>query len=444
MGRYLDEPGARTNTLRRNLMRFTKFLIVPLCLLLGLSVLAQTAGQKQASPNNDLSQLPVPLVPRILQQKEQSASAEKSDSPWIQGKARFVTLHRDMVGNTLNSRKNGPIVKSSESQQGKQEGHRQMPFWQGSFSFMGTNFPFRMIGTDPAKGSATTRVPVEIIPLDLTFADGTELSPMQTACGDTQSAIQRILQSPLFQNFPFTVGGTSVGNTQYEDGFQRANFWSKVSTASPDYHVLLAAKIGPTQSITLPPFGDQGIPVDVTVPGPCSPVGLEDQGDLDARVQNLINTLNIPADVLPVFVMYNTFATSGGGCCILGYHSITFDTNRHPYVVASYSDPGLFNVPIEDIHALSHELGEWMDDPFTRSFVPLWGNVGQVSGCVVDLETGDPVTGRAMTITMNGFTYHPEDLVFLSWFARQTPSIAVNGQYTLLNSFSAPQGICGQ
>jgi hypothetical protein len=147
--------------------------------------------------------------------------------------------------------------------------------------------------------------------------------------------------------------------------------------------------------------------------------------------------------VLPVFVMYNTFATSGG-CCILGYHTTTFDTHRHPYIVTSYSDPGLFFQPIQDIHALSHELGEWMDDPFVRSFVPLWGNVGQVSGCVVDLETGDAVTGIATALTMNGFTYHPEDLVFLSWFARQTPSTAVNGQYTLLNSFSAPQGICGQ
>jgi hypothetical protein len=67
-----------------------------------------------------------------------------------------------------------------------------------------------------------------------------------------------------------------------------------------------------------------------------------------------------------------------------------------------------------------------------------------VSGCVVDLETGDAVTGIATALTMNGFTYHPEDLVFLSWFARRTPSTAVNGQYTLLNSFSAPQGICGQ
>jgi hypothetical protein len=122
----------------------------------------------------------------------------------------------------------------------------------------------------------------------------------------------------LFQNFSFTVGGTFIGNTQYEDGFQRANFWSNVSATSPDYHVLLAATAGSTQPFVLPPLPTQGFPVDSTVQGPCARVGFEDMGDLDARVQNVINSLNIPGDVLPVFVMYNTFATQGGGCCILG------------------------------------------------------------------------------------------------------------------------------
>lgn len=426
-------------------MRLTKFLIVPFCLFLAaLNGLAQTSSQSQQGLSQPgQKQLAVPLVPRILQQGNNSANDLKSDSPWVNGKARFLTLHRDMAHNDMGSKRNGPTVKPSGSQQGQQDGHRQMPFWQGSFNYLDATFPFRMIGTDPAKGSATTRVKLEIIPLDLTFADGTELSATQTACGDTQTPVARILQSPLFQSFPFTVGGTLIGNTQYEDGFQRANFWSTVSTISPNYHVLLAPTTGATQSITLPPFPAQGFPTDFTVAGPCARIGEEDMGDLDARVQNIINTENIPGDVLPVFVMYNTFATSGG-CCILGYHSITFNTNRHPYVVASYSDPDIFTVSIEDIEALSHELGEWMDDPFTRSFVPLWGNVGQDSGCVVDLEVGDPVSGISTTVTMNGFTYHPEDLVFLSWFARQTPSTAVNGQYTLLNSFASPPKICGQ
>jgi hypothetical protein len=91
---------------------------------------------------------------------------------------------------------------------------------------------------------------------------------------------------------------------------------------------------------------------------------------------------------------------------------------------------------------MSHEIGEWLDDPFGNNIVPTWGHVGQVSGCQTNLENGDPVTGTAFTATLGGFTYHPEDLVFFSWFARQTPSIAVNGWYTFLNTFPAQSAPC--
>ena len=85
---------------------------------------------------------------------------------------------------------------------------------------------------------------------------------------------------------------------------------------------------------------------------------------------------------------------------------------------------------------------EWLDDPFIRNFIPAWGNIGQEGSCSFSLETGDPVTGTTFEVTMNGFTYHPEDLVFLPWFAREVPSTSVNGWYTFLNSFSSPQFIC--
>jgi hypothetical protein len=166
----------------------------------------------------------------------------------------------------------------------------------------------------------------------------------------------------------------------------------------------------------------------------------------DNIAMNLLTQLNIPANTLPLFLDYNTFWTAGGGCCILGYHS-TNNAGTQAYAVAAYNDPGIFNVPIQDIHALSHEIGEWMDDPLipNMNIVPAWGHVGQVSGCQNNLENGDPVTGKAFTVTMGGlfpFTYHPEDLVFLPWFARVTPSTSVNGWYTFLNGFAAPQAVC--
>ncbi len=306
--------------------------------------------------------------------------------------------------------------------------------WSSSFTFQGQTFPFTMVGTNPASGSASTSVPVVIIPVRFTFSNGTSLSASSNVCNDTQSAVQRTQNSPIFQNATFSPGGTNVGTTQYVDAYQRANFWGSVSSVSPNYHVVLNFTTATLQTISVPRRSG------TTVAGPCARIGEVDINFFDARAQTIISNLGIPATSLPLFINYNTFLTSGGSCCILGYHSVT--TANHTYAVAAYSDPGIFSVPIQDIHALSHEVGEWMDDPFGNNIVPAWGNVGQVSGCQNNLENGDPVTGIAFTVTTNGFTYHPEDLVFLPWFSRQSPSSSVNHWYTFLNSFSSAQAVC--
>ena len=46
-----------------------------------------------------------------------------------------------------------------------------------------------------------------------------------------------MLQSPIFKNDDFNLGGTDVGTTQYIDAFQRANFWSLIDRNN--YHTLL-------------------------------------------------------------------------------------------------------------------------------------------------------------------------------------------------------------
>ena len=316
----------------------------------------------------------------------------------------------------------------------------QIPIWSGSFSFNGQNFTYHMVGTDPKQGSATSNVPLVIIPLKFVFTDGTTLSAAQTVCGDVKNTKYRVKNSPLIKNATFTPGGTNVGTTQYVDAFQRANFWSNVSTTSPNYHVKLSpVSFKPLQTIQVGISGH-------TVAGPCARIGEVDINFFDTVAMSMLTTLAIPANTLPLFLSYNTFETSGGGCCILGYHS-TNNAGTQAYAVGAYSDPGIFNVPIQDIHALSHEIGEWMDDPLipSQNIVPAWGHVGQVSGCQNNLEVGDPVTGKAFTVTTGGlfpFTYHPEDLVFLPWFARITPSTSVNGWFTFLNGFAAPQAVC--
>lgn len=311
-----------------------------------------------------------------------------------------------------------------------------VPMWSGSFSYQTTTHTYVMVGTDPALGSATTNVPVVIVPLKFNFTGGVSLSAESNVCHDTETALQRVQNSPIFQSVSFSPGGMNVGNTQYIDAFQRANFWSSVSASSPNYHVLLSpVTVEPLQTISVSKRSG------TTVAGPCARIGEVDINFFDSQAQSLLRNLGIPSTSFPIFIDYNTFLTSNRSCCILGYHSAT--SSNQTYAFAAYSDPGIFTAPgIRDIHALTHEIGEWMDDPFGNNLVPAWGNVGQVSGCQNNLEVGDPVTGTAFAVTLNGFTYHPEDLVFLPWFSRQSPSPSVNGWYTFLNTFSSPAAAC--
>jgi len=311
-----------------------------------------------------------------------------------------------------------------------------IPMWGASFNYQAVTYTIVMVGTDPALGSATTNVPVVIIPLKFSFSGGASLSAESKVCNDTETALQRTQNSPILQSASFSLGGTNVGNTQYIDAFQRANFWSTVSAPSSNYHVLLApVTVEPLQTISVSKRSG------TTVAGPCARIGEVDINFFDSKAQSLLTTLGIPPTSFAIFLDYNTFLTSNRLCCILGYHSAT--SASQTYAFAAYSDPGIFTASgIRDIHALSHEVGEWMDDPLGDNIVPAWGNVGQVSGCQNNLEDGDPVTGIAFTVTLNGFTYHPEDLVFLPWFSRQSPSSSVNGWYSFLNTFSSPASAC--
>lgn len=311
-----------------------------------------------------------------------------------------------------------------------------IPLWSSSFVSGGTTYNYTMVGANPTTSNVTTKIPIVLIPVSFKFGT-TVISPAVNACGDTMSALNRVKKSPLLNNFNFVAGTTNVGNTQYIDAFQRANFWQSVGSVTPKYHTLLSpVSTKPLQTIVVPAASGG---ILGTFCG-TQPVGGADINFVDAQLQSLLTKLKVPSTSFPLFVSYDVFETQGGGCCILGYHSST--AGNQTYAIATYNDPGLFSVPIEDIHAMTHEVGEWMDDPFGNNIVPTWGHIGQQSGCQTNLEDGDPVTGTAFTATLNGFTYHPEDLVFFSWFARQTPSIAVNGWYTFLNTFPTQSATC--
>lgn len=303
-----------------------------------------------------------------------------------------------------------------------------VPYWSSSFTYKGTTYPYTMIGTNPAAGSATTTIQPIIVPISFTFSNGVTL--------DGSKRVQPALASPIFQNAPFVSG-----NTQYGDAIQRAEFWNSVSTTSPDYHVLLGkSTVLPTVSINVPKQSGQ----ETTGQASGAPLGLVDINYVYPKVRAMISLMPLSATALPIFLTYNTFFYQGStaNCCILGYHDAvaSLTSNQlNTYMVAAYSDLGIFSQPIADIHALSHELSEWMNDPFINNKVPNWTVPSAAQyGCSNSLETGDPLVGVAFDV--NG--YHPQDEALLAWFARQAPSPSYQGRYTYLGTFTTFSPSC--
>ena len=95
-----------------------------------------------------------------------------------------------------------------------------------------------------------------------------------------------------------------------------------------------------------------------------------------------------------------------------------------------------------DVSVLSHEVAEWLDDPYLDNATPAWGHIGQVSGCQGNLEVGDPLSGTTMPVAMPTGVFHPQEQAFTSWFFHQTPSTGVNGWYSMGGSFTTPAAAC--
>jgi hypothetical protein len=316
----------------------------------------------------------------------------------------------------------------------------ELPMWSSSVvsPLDGKTYPFTMIGTNPQTSPVTTNIPYLPIALIVKFSNGATLDPTKPGCGDTVPVTTRFFSGPNFVDVPLTSNGIDVGTAQVDDGLQRAEFWNY--TAGTNYHVHLKSAEKLRVITVNAPAGS------IAVAGVCSGAN-HDIGEIpinayDALVQK-IDKEYAKTTQLPLILTYNVFETQSGNCCILGYHS-TYTASSgatQVYSVGAYNDAGIFNVPIEDIHAWTHEIGEAFNDPFGTNIVPAWGHIGQQSKCQNNLEVGDPLTGTPFALTYKGFAYHPQELVFFSWFFR-TPSIGTGSEYSFEGTFTTPQGTC--
>jgi hypothetical protein len=293
--------------------------------------------------------------------------------------------------------------------------------WNGSFSYGGKNYSYNMVGAAPSSNTSAT-VTTYIIPVKIVITNRsgskTTYDPSHVLSnGKTVTA--NTVASPIFDSTTtYDQGGVDVGKTQYIDAFQRANFWGTVKTDT-NSHLLLAPTVLAEQ--TLSPsktYGKTGSVFGFTA-------GLVDINWFDAQIPTLISKLGITTNTFPIFLTYDVYLTQGGSCCIGGYHSSEGSvSNPQSYSQASYVDHvGAF---AQDVSALSHEVGEWADDPLTVNYN------GNNTPCGI-LEVGDPLENNAnygaYKYTLNGFTYNLQDLVTLPYFGAP-PSTSVNDWFT--------------
>ena len=371
---------------------------------------------------------------------------------------------------------------------------RTVPHWFGTSLNPndGVTYGYNMLGANPftCSGAAcSTTVQADITPVNvnvdgLTFSgssvvDATMASPVfaDNNYGSTTAATA----AGAFPNAPALVKGPggvlSQGDDgvplQLEDATMRAQF-NKTGAGSP-YHL----KLHPTVTA----------PVTINVPRNQGTLIVSGRGVVGADIDigwwsSQIKSLETKADPthLPIYLTNQVFLYESNDptqCCVIGYHGTnpvglgggSGNSNGsapvQTFAWASYVQPGFYSRAnggtdwaLQDIHALSHELAEWADDPFVNNLVQPWLTpTAPQYGCTNILETGDPVVAIGFSMGSNTYfqnpnldgsasydgTFHPEDEVFLPWFMRTAPNTvseptqspsANGGRYTLMGDLN--------
>ncbi len=291
--------------------------------------------------------------------------------------------------------------------------------WNGSFSYNGSTYTYNMVGAAPSSNTSVT-IPTYVIPIKLIIRNSYTYDPSHVL-SNGKSVTNNTLASPIFNSSTtYVQGGVNVGTTQYIDAYQRANFWGTVQSHQSSHLLLSTPTVLAEQ--TLQPssrYGTTGSPFGFRV-------GLVDINYFDAQLQSIISRFpQIQPNAFVIFVTYDVYLTQNGSCCIGGYHSSEGSvSNPQSYAHFTYIDhSGTF---AQDVSALSHEVGEWADDPLTVN------PNGNNTPCGI-LENGDPLENESnygdYAYVLNGFTYHLQDLATLPYFGAP-PSTSVNNYFT--------------
>jgi hypothetical protein len=312
-------------------------------------------------------------------------------------------------------------------------------------------WPYTMVGNSPLSkdddGGQRTTIGAPIVPviLDLRNADGSPRSVNgHRLILDPTPYITALLNSPIFSNSTYD---SSLQPTQFTDAVQRAEFFNQ---ATPAWHTTLKPRLATPRTMVLIrgtysfALGSDGnlayVLVDSGVFGaelfPPTP------DDTTTVMGAAERSGDIHTKDISTFFFNNTYLydTTPSNCCILGYHSYDLEPGdssngwrerRYVMDYASWISPGLFGSSFQDVTAVSHEMAETFNDPFVNNATPIW--VAPNGLCQNNLETGDVIEGltnATYPITLNGYTYHPQNEALLQWFAAQSPSNAIDQAYS--------------
>jgi hypothetical protein len=349
---------------------------------------------------------------------------------------------------------------------------RTIDHWSGSFKdpTNGVTHPFTMVGKAPSTNTSST-TPTDIIPIRIEFSANGGFAL------DGTGKVAAVQASPLFQSNDYSYvsnssGGPGVlspGNVgQLQDITMRSQF-NKIGSG---YHVLLGRPaVHAAETIQVPQGKGSAFRSSRGLI-----YGLVDSNWFSTKVQEILGKTHIDSTHLPILLTDNVMlfdAKTGGNCCTIGYHGAAMPigngsgsangNGKQPvqtFIFSAYSTELLFSTPyIADIHALSHEVAEWADDPFVNNWVNPWLTpTAPQYGCTPILETGDPVVGIGFNMGLNPFdsanpyadgTWHPEDEALLPWFARTSPNTTSErtqspsaniGRYTLMGDLNPYAG----
>lgn len=316
-----------------------------------------------------------------------------------------------------------------------------LPQWNGSYTdLLGNTIKFTQIGGNPTNTNNTSTITVLLIPIKFVITqNGTKYTfdPMKVklANNHNRNVITAMQDSPLFTSdvdfspqFGSCAKGSKcvdLGQTQYIDAFQRGTWWGNDIKSNTNYHTIYSPKVEKEQTITVTcSSGCVGTEFGVQV-------GLYNINTFDAQLQTFMkNITDVNPGVLPLFISYDVYLTSGG-CCIGGYHnSNSGPPSGQTYSYATYVDKaGAFS---QDVSAFSHELGEWEDDPFPGSNIVRCNDNSY-------MEVGDPLEGLgnygAFPYKDHHFTYNLQSLVYMPYFGAPL-SDSANKWYALQDDMS--------